>query len=374
MQDFGLSPSMMGILLSAFFWTYGAFQIPAGLVVDRFGIRRSYLFAFLLWSLASAAISLSRHAHDVLFLRLLLGMAESVGPIASLTFIRQSFSERERGLPVSIYIAGQNLGPACGALVGTALLAKIGWRGMFAITGLTALLWLPFWILFAPPATRVLEKGQGSAPASFESFRRFLATSAFGMLAVCVFLYSYYWYFFLTWIPTYLTTSGGFSVLAMGRILSMPLAIMAVLNIAVGRFADVAISRGKNALRVRVRLAGLGFLGASSIFALNYISGTAPVLALLTISICSFGIASTNFWAVAQQVSPVSMTARAIASLNTLSQAAGALAPIITGYTLGPHKNFSASIELAALCVLGAGLLLVIPGVRPFTNLHVELS
>ena len=60
MREFSFSPSSMGMLLSAFFWTYALFQIPAGTIVDRFGIRIVYAVAFLLWSLASAAIGLSR--------------------------------------------------------------------------------------------------------------------------------------------------------------------------------------------------------------------------------------------------------------------------------------------------------------------------
>ena len=57
MGDFAIPPSAMGMLLSAFFWTYAAFQIPAGFIVDRFGIKRVYAVAFLIWSLASASIA-----------------------------------------------------------------------------------------------------------------------------------------------------------------------------------------------------------------------------------------------------------------------------------------------------------------------------
>jgi sugar phosphate permease len=109
MRDLRLDPKSMGVLLSAFFWTYAICQIPAGLLVDRFGIRSVYASAFLVWSLASASIALSRAWPDILASRLALGLAESIGPIASLAFIRANFSRREHGLPVSIYIAGLTL-------------------------------------------------------------------------------------------------------------------------------------------------------------------------------------------------------------------------------------------------------------------------
>ncbi|MGH7969672.1 MAG: MFS transporter, partial [Limisphaerales bacterium] len=69
MKDFRIDPEKMGVLLSAFFWTYGAFQIPAGMLVDKFGIRWSYTLSFLVWSLASAAIALSRGPGGVIGMR-----------------------------------------------------------------------------------------------------------------------------------------------------------------------------------------------------------------------------------------------------------------------------------------------------------------
>src|SRR5437899_7277470 len=127
MREFRIEPSGMGVLLSAFFWTYAAFQIPAGLLVDRLGIRRAYAAGFLMWSVASASIAVSRGTGDIIGLRMLLGLAESIGPLASLSFIRNNFAGKDQGLPTSIYIAGQNIGPALGALAGTMLLSRFGW-------------------------------------------------------------------------------------------------------------------------------------------------------------------------------------------------------------------------------------------------------
>ena len=101
MRDFQLPPASMGVLLSAFFWTYAFCQLPAGYIVDRYGIRFVYAAGFVLWSLASAGMALSRHAGDIIALRMLLGLAEAVAPLASLAFIRQNFSGREQGLPTA---------------------------------------------------------------------------------------------------------------------------------------------------------------------------------------------------------------------------------------------------------------------------------
>ncbi len=364
MHDFALSTGAMGLLLSAFFWTYGAFQLPAGLIVDRFGVRQSYFVAFLVWSLASAATALSPNTQTIFSLRLLLGVAESVGPLASLAFIRHAFSERERGFPVATYIAGQTVGPACGALLGSTLLATAGWRVMFAVTGLGALLWLPFWLAFARLGPNRVQRAIIPAKSPGWTWRDILSNRACLAMSGCVFLFSYYWYFLLTWIPTYLNVSRGLPVLTMGRVLSLPLFIMAPVNIAVGWLADKAIARYGYALNIRIALAITGFFAAGTILMLPRATGNVSVLAILTASACSFGFASANFWTVVQYVAPAHLTARVIACFNTLSQLAGAAAPVITGYTLGPKKSFSLAIALAGLSTVAASCLLFATGAR----------
>lgn len=373
MRDFKLPPASMGVLLSAFFWTYGAFQIPAGFLVDRLGIRRTYAAAFLIWSLASAGMALSRGAGDLLSARLVLGLAETVGPVASLAFIRQHFAGRDQGLPLSVYVAGQTFGPACGALLGSALLVDFGWRAMFAAIGLVALLWVPAWLYFTPRKPNVPARPVEAAPKVWP-WRAILSSPAVWAMSGCVFFFSYYWYFVLTWMPTYLTSARGFSTLRMGEILSIPLFSMAGVNIAAGWLADKLAARTGNVFRVRLWFAAAGLLGAGLILVLKVMPGRAPVLPVLIVSICSFGVASSSYWAIAQFVPPVSMVGRTVGFLNTLSQIGGIAAPLITGWSLGPHKNFGLAILLAGVSPLVSCVLLFIAGPRGLAKLKESLS
>jgi MFS transporter, ACS family, D-galactonate transporter len=357
MQDFRIEPPTMGMLLSAFFWTYGAFQIPAGAIVDRFGIRRVYAGAFLLWSLASAGIALSRGVIDVLLLRVLLGIAEAAGPIASISFIRRNFAGKEQGLPTAIYIAGQNIGPALGALVGTLLLARLGWRAMFAIIGLGALVWLPFWLALAP-ADRGAPVPEPSAPRATWPLRLLASDRAIWAMSACIFLSSYYWYFVLTWVPAYLTLSRGFSTVEMGRVLSTPLFIMAGWNILAGALADRLVSRVGSVFRVRILFCAAGYITAAAIVLLPLIPDRAAVLPVLVLSLCGAGVGNTNYWAISQHAPPGHMVGRTIGYLNTISQIAGATAPLVTGWIIGPQKQFGSAIFVAGACsVLAAGSL-----------------
>jgi len=374
MRDFHLPPSSMGVLLSAFFWTYAAFQIPAGMLVDRFGIRPTYAAAFLLWSTASAATALSHSSTDILLLRLLLGLAETIGPVASLAFIRQNFSGREQGLPVSIYISGQTLGPACGASLGSILLASFGWRPLFAVTGLAALLWVPGWCWLAPRRSPQSATEAAMKPQPRLHWPILFSSRAFWALSACVFFFSYYWYFVLTWMPAYLIVARGFSTRAMGGILAAPLFTMAGTNLIAGWLADRFVAQTGSVFRVRTWFTGAGLAGAALILLLDLLPHRMAVLPVLILSICSFGVASSQFWSIAQYTPPASLVGRTIGYLNTLSQIGGIAAPLITGWSLGPQKNFGFAIWLAGLAPAIACLLLFAAGTRGLEKFRSALS
>lgn len=263
MKDFGISPASMGTLLSAFFWTYSLMQIPVGWLVDRFGLKWTYAVAFLVWSLASAAVGLSTSFMQVLLFRLLLGVGEAVAQPASLAYIRQNFREDQRGLPTGIYLSGMMIGPAAGAFFGAVLLEQLGWRELFVYTGLGGCLWLLPWLLLAPGGNRPAAARAGGQRTDW---LRLLRSPAFWALTIGPFFYSYYWYFCLTWVPSYLVLQYQMSFLKMGTYTAIPMLGMAVVSTVAAKLADRRIARGGNPIRVRRTFACTGFLvGASGL-------------------------------------------------------------------------------------------------------------
>jgi len=377
MRDFRIPPATMGVLLSAFFWTYALFQIPAGALVDRFGIRRAYTGAFLVWSIASASIALSRGPGDIIGMRTVLGLAESIAPLASLSFIRSNFSGKDQGLPTSIYIAGQNVGPALGVLVGAVLLDKFGWRMMFAITGLGALVWVPCWLFAAPSdgtsaARRAARAADDRAAPRQWTWGALMGDGAFWAMTLSILLSSYYWYFVLTWVPSYLILSRGFSTLGMGRLLSTALFTMAVINVVAGLAADKLAAR-IGVFRARLWFGVLGYAGTAAILLLL---GTdrSWALPVLTFSLCATGIGNSNFWTITQHASPKNMVGRTVGFLNTASVAAGAAAPVITGWILGPEKHFGPAIIVAGVCPALAAVCLFAAGSQGLERIKALLA
>ena len=117
-RELSLSPTQMGVLFSAFFWSYATFQLVAGWLVDRYPLRWVYAGAFLIWSLATAAVGMVESLGALLGARLLLGVGESVAYPASSKILVRCFPEGRRGLANALVDAGSKVGPGLSTLLG----------------------------------------------------------------------------------------------------------------------------------------------------------------------------------------------------------------------------------------------------------------
>ena len=343
----------MGLLLSVFFWTYAIFQLPAGYIIDRFGIRLVYAIAFTLWSLASASIALShtprRHRRFQARTRL-CGIRRTI----SQPDFHPSLLSSPRGaaFPQLSTLEARPLVPPSAPSSASLVLASFGWRILFAVTGLGALIWVPLWLLFAPKQTP-----PGDMPAKSIPITSFFDRPSVWLLSGVVFFSSYFWWFVMTWMPGYMTLARSFSTASMGRTLSIPLFTMVLTNLIAGWVSDRLVAKSGNPLRIRAIVGSIGLLAASTLLLLNF--QHIPVLPVLLVCICGFGMASASMWTIAQTMVSSAVVARFIGFLNTLSQIAGVAAPLITGFTVGSHNNFHFAIWMAGVSPLIAAACLM---------------
>jgi MFS transporter, ACS family, D-galactonate transporter len=261
---FHLTDTDRGNLNAAFFWSYAVLQIPAGWLVDRYGVKRPYAIGFLFWSLVSAATAFAGSISQIFALRFLLGIGESIITPASMRFIRFHFAEKERGLAVGLYMSGTKIGPAVGAPVAAALIQAYDWRLMFVILGVGCLLWLAPWMWFAP-------RDQGGAPPPIAGkaavanvpFGRILASPVIWGTVIGTFCYMYFVYFCMTWMPAYFVEHRHLSLSSMGLYTFFSFAGMAIVAAAAGWAADRLIARGGNHRGGR---RAVGFRGGGPVF------------------------------------------------------------------------------------------------------------
>jgi len=201
----------------------------------------------------------------------------------------------------------------------------------------------------------------------------FLSNRTFWAMSLCILLSSYYWYFVLTWVPSYLILSRGFSTLEMGRVVSTALFGMAIVNVAAGWAADKWAAR-IGVFPARLRFAVAGYAGTGAILLLLATRDRFWALPILAFAMCATGIGNSSFWTISQHVPPGNMVGRTVGFLNTVSVAAGATAPIITGFILGPQKHFGPAILVAGMCPVLAAVCLLAAGSRGLERMKALLA
>ncbi|MBI3646893.1 MAG: MFS transporter [Acidobacteriales bacterium] len=346
MRDLGVSPAAMGTLLSAFFWTYTALQLPAGYLVDRLNLKWTYGAAFLLWSLASGAMCFAHSFSQILALRLVLGIGEAVAVPASLAYIRNHFPPEQRGLPTGIYVSGMMFGPALGNFLGGFLLSQLSWRHLFLLTGLGGCFWLLPWLLVAPDREARDPSGSSQTMVTAD-WKRLLVLPTFWGITLGSFCYSYYWSFFLTWLPSYLVLQRRLSFLRMGAYTALPLVAMAVIAPISGRWADRLNSRSGSSLGTRKTFTCGGFLLGGLVLFIVVVNSPLVLLGILLFSTAGLGLASANYWTITQEFAPPGLIGRFIGYQNMVANLAGICAPALTGFIVDRTKDFNLSLFLA---------------------------
>jgi MFS transporter, ACS family, D-galactonate transporter len=340
-MSFPISAEASGILLSAFFWAYTLLQTPAGWLVDRFGLKWPYAVGLFLWSAVSAATALVSSLSGLIAMRIVLGIGESIVTPASMRYLRENFAEHERGLPIGIYFSGTKYGPAIGAPIATYLVLGYGWRWMFALNGALCFLWLVPWLLFVRDDRKSSPVPEGGASVSWGAI---LGAPLMWGTCVATFCYMYFVYFCMTWMPTYFKDRFGFSLTASGWFTFMSFGGMATVAILAGWAADRLIARGHNAVTIRKVFTIVGFVLAFSEVFGAFSHSTAATLFLAVFSLSGLGLATANYWALTQTLTPASASARVAGIQNTAANMAGIAAPWITGILVQRTGSFNAPL------------------------------
>jgi MFS family permease len=348
-DELSFSATQLGILLSAFSWTYAGAQLLAGRFVHRFDIRVVLAVGLALWSVAMALTGIAGSFVSILLLRLLLGLGESVTtPGWQLVFARH-LVEQERGRAIGLVTATQGFGPMLGTFVGGLVLAQFGWRAMFIALGLITLLWLWPWFRVTRGWKLDDASDHGALPVSYlEIIRR----REFWGAAVGQFTNAYTFFFVLTWLPTFLVKAGGFTVAQMAGIGAAIYGIHGVATAVAGAVSDQWIRRGASATLVRKTFILTGTFGvAVSIACCAYVEPRAAILPLGAAAVC-FGLASPMQWAIGTTLAGPRAAGRWAGAQNLASQIAGIIAPIATGLIVDQTGGFSWAFAVAAVVPL----------------------
>jgi MFS transporter, ACS family, D-galactonate transporter len=367
-ESFGLSMVAFGYLSSAFSWTYAVMQMPAGVLLDGWGVRRVGRISSLLWSVSSFAAAVAPGLGWFLGARLLLGVSESPTFPANAKALGYWFTREERSLATAVTDAAAKFSSAIGVPLIGLLLLYFGWRWSFAATGFVSFLYfaLFYFIYRNPSEDRGLSRqefefiarggaqpeGEGR-PRSGTSLGYLLKQRKVYGLALGWGAYNYTFFLLLTWLPSYLSVSLHVDLFHSIFYTSVPWLFATATDLLVGGWlVDALIQRGYDANRVRQSVLVTGMAFGLAIF--GAARARTPVAALIWISLALGGLAAAApvAWTVPSLIAPKENVGTLAGIVNLCGQVSAISAPIITGYTVAASNSFAAAFVTATVILL----------------------
>lgn len=381
--SFGMSLVEFGFLSSAYNWTYALMQVPSGVLLDRFGVRRVGRISAFLWSVSSFGAAMAPGLRWFFGTRLLLGVSESPTFPGNAKAIGYWFTRAERSLATAITDAAAKFSTAIGVPIIGLLLLYFGWRWSFAATGLISLFYffLFYRIYRNPSEDRALSPAErnfitagGAQPEDPGRVERGASVGyllrqrkVYG-LALGWGAYNYTFFLLLNWLPSYLSISLHVDLLHSVFYTSVPWLFATVTDLVIGGWlVDALIERGWDANRVRlsVMVGGMGM----GLAILGTARAHSAAFALVCVSIALGGLAAAApvAWTVPSLISPRESVGRLCGIVNFGGQIAAISAPIVTGYIVSVTHSFAAAFVIATIILfLGiAGYLYLLGRIEP---------
>lgn len=367
-QDFGLSPAELGLLFSAFFWSYSLLQVPGGIVLDRFGVMRVGRWGAFLWAVASALTAVSSGFAGIFAARVLLGVAEAPAFPASQKATGYWFPTQERSRSTAIFDSAAKFSNVIGVPLVAFVIVSLGWRWGFGVTAVLSLIYfVAYWAIYRDPSDdkRLTKaeldyiRGGGSTPEGVATAGQgtmlgyLLRNRKVWGLTIGFSAYGYSFYLFLTWLPGYLVQALHVNVLQSAGYATIPWLFASLSDLFIGGFlVDYLIAKGRDETKVRKSVLVTGMLLGLAVF--GAVGTTDPLWAILWITIALTGLsaAAPVGSSIVSLIAPRGGTGTIGGIVNFTNNLMGVAAPVITGFIVGITHSFAGAFLIAGVVLL----------------------
>jgi ACS family D-galactonate transporter-like MFS transporter len=369
-EDLNIGPATLGIVFSVFSWSYAAFQIPGGMLLDRFGTRLTYSLSVAFWSLFTAAQGAVVNVATLVAVRLGLGAAEAPCFPANSRVLVTWFPQRERARANSVYSVGMYFGIAFLSPLLFWVTATFGWRALFvAVGGLGILFGVLFWRQYREPQQSPwanaaelaeLEKGGALTPKNAAGAlnwrdigwllrKRQIYGASIGQFATNSTLV-----FFLTWFPTYLATERHMEWLQVGFYAVMPFIAASVGVLVAGQISDRVVKRMDSlTLGRKLPIVG-GLLLSSTIIVAAFAESNLVVVVVMSVAFFGQGMSNLG-WTLISDVAPPRLLGLTGGIFNFCTNLAGIVTPIVIGLIVAATGSFFGGLAfIGVIALLGA--------------------
>jgi MFS transporter, ACS family, D-galactonate transporter len=354
-SDLHLTNYQLGLLLSAFFWTYAICQFSyiAGWLADRLNVVWVLGCGVALWSFATGACGLANSFAMMFVFRLALGAGECVAYPSYSRIIVNCFPAHRRGLSNGTIDAASKTGPAIGALLGGLLITRVGWRVFFVVLGVVGILWLIPWLKWRPRSPLLRAGVRMESTARMKDLFR---VPDLWWTTVALFCSNYVWYFLITWLPPYLEKERGFPKQKMAIVSAIAYLAIAVASMTSGWLSDLWITKGGSPTLVRKTFAGVGLALSTVLVAVAVVDNATIAIGILLFACVAFGTYASNTFAISQTLAGPGTAGRWTGFQNGVGNLAGVAAPWLTGWVVDRSGRFYVAFLVTAMMALASAL------------------
>ena len=368
-KDLHLTSLQMGYVFSAFGLSYAAFEIPSGWLLDRIGPRLVLTRVVLCWSFFTAATGWSWSFGSLFLTRLLFGAGEA-GCFPGLAKVFSTWiPRRERPMAEGLKSTTTRWGAAAAPSLAASLYLAFGWRNIFYMFGVIGVVWAALfyrWYRDNPrdhPRVNLAERNLIELDTSHQAghtestpWRAFLGSGSAWALCLQWFCHYYGFYFYVTWLPTYLQQARGMKLQQGALLAGIPMLFAGFGALFAGWILG-RLTQRMGPSRARRTLAYVAYGGAAA-FLLIFTLIENPFAAMLVMGLSSFIIELSTpiSWISAMDLGGRSVGVLA-GAMNSLGHLGGSVAPTVIGYLLlASGNNWTLTFYASALLYAAGGL------------------
>ncbi|HDS7756041.1 TPA: MFS transporter, partial [Escherichia coli] len=352
-DELGLSNTELGVIFSAFAYTYAVFQIIGGWFVDRLGSRRMIIFCGIIWVIATMATGFVGGFISLFLARLLLGVGEGAALPSQARAITYWFKPQQRGFVQGVTHSFSRLGNAITPPIIVALVAFWSWRGAFISLAIVTFIWLISWIISYKDDPRdhsgmteeelegvpIFEKKDLKVKAEPTPWRALI--KRMGPTMGVYFCYGWTSWLFFTWLPTFFMHGRGMDLKSSALFTAGVFLSGVVGNTVGGVISDKVLKMTGNLVAARRNVILFSFI--SVLFLLVPVINTDSLLIMtICLSVAFFCLELTigPIWAVPMDITP-KYVGIASGLMNAGSAVAGIISPIVFGIIIDKTGNWS---------------------------------
>lgn len=346
--QFSLTAVEYSHLLNAFLLGYTSMQFIAGWIVDRIGARRGLMLAMLWWSVAGAAAATSHNPRQLGLFLFLMGVGEAANWPTAVKAIREWFPPERRATAVGFF----NAGSATGAIIAPVVIANLtlhySWRAAFLVCGILGLLWIVPWrfVYTRSPLLTEVTAGRAIPHFAFLKDRR-----AWGIIMARFFADSI-WFFYIFWLPDYLTHVQSLSLREIGATAWIPFLAAGLGNFAGGAASSYLIRKHHSVVSSRLIVMGVSAFVMTFGAAIQFCHSPLLAIAFISVIVFAYSAWASNILTLPGDIFPSSMVATVVGASGSLAGIGGMLTTFIAGRVIDRYSYDPVFWGLACLPIL----------------------